>query len=205
MTTTKTDTRERILEAAMDRIMHYGYGKTTMSEIARDCGMSAGNIYRFFASKIDIAEAMARQFNQALSQEHARIARADKPASTRLYESFKFMMESTFEKLDNNDKILEVAEVLSEERPLFANEEMAQERIHLVKILEDGVANGEFAPIADPNLIAEMLQTATMKFRYPQLFTRLAIEKLRRELDGTFAILLAGLKCGVEPIDMNAE
>ena len=54
----KIDTREQILHAAMDRIKHYGYGKTTMAEIARDCDMSAGNIYRFFASKIDIAEAI---------------------------------------------------------------------------------------------------------------------------------------------------
>ena len=28
------DTRQQILEAAMQRIKHYGYGKTTMSEIA---------------------------------------------------------------------------------------------------------------------------------------------------------------------------
>ena len=55
----KTDTRQQILDAAFQRIMHYGYAKTTMAEIARDCCMSAGNIYRFFASKIDIAEAMA--------------------------------------------------------------------------------------------------------------------------------------------------
>lgn len=205
MTTTKTDTRERILEAAMHRIMHYGYGKTTMSEIARDCGMSAGNIYRFFASKIDIAEAMARTLNQAIYQEYARIARSDRPASARLYSLFRYGMETTFEKLDKDAKVLEVAEVLSEERPIFANEELAQERIHLVKILEDGVARGEFAPMNDTNYTAEMLQSATMKFRYPQLFSRLTLEKLRRELDGTVAILLAGLKCGIEPIAVNTE
>lgn len=197
--TDKTDTRERILEAAMDRIMHYGYAKTTMSEIARDCDMSAGNIYRFFASKLDIAEAMARKFNQEIYQEYARIARSDQPAARRLYAMVRHGMESTFDKLDRDAKILEVAEVLSEERPLFANEELAQERIHLVKILEDGVASGEFAPMADPAFIAEMLQTAMMKFRYPQLFSRLTLDKLRRELDGTMAILLAGLKAGVDP------
>ena len=40
----KADPREAILKAAADRILHYGYNKTTMSEIAADCGMSAGNI-----------------------------------------------------------------------------------------------------------------------------------------------------------------
>jgi AcrR family transcriptional regulator len=203
--TEKTDTRERILEAAMQRIMHYGYAKTTMSEIARDCDMSAGNIYRFFASKLDIAEAMARKFNTEIYQEYARIARLDLPASERLRRFFTFGMESTFQKLDSDAKILEVAEVLSENRPLMVNEELAQERIYLAKILEDGVASGEFAPLHDTGFIAEMLQVSIMKFRYPQLFSRLTLPKLHRELDGVTSILLAGLRAGVEPREIKNE
>lgn len=203
--TEKTDTRERILEAAMQRIMHYGYAKTTMSEIARDCDMSAGNIYRFFASKLDIAEAMARKFNSEIYQEYARIARLDLPATERLKRFFTFGMEHTFQKLDSDAKILEVAEVLSENRPLMVNEELAQERIYLVKILEDGVAGGEFAPMHDTSFIAEMLQVSIMKFRYPQLFSRLTLPKLRRELDGVVSILLAGLRAGIEPPGIKNE
>ncbi|NBC20537.1 MAG: TetR family transcriptional regulator [Alphaproteobacteria bacterium] len=196
---TKTDTRERILEAAMERILHYGYAKTTMSEIARDCCMSAGNIYRFYASKLDIAEAMARKFNMEVHQEHARIARQDTPATARLHAIIEYGLKSTFEKLASDAKILEVAEVLTEERPTFANEELAQERIHLVRVLEDGVASGELAPIADPAFTAEMIQTATMKFRYPQLFSRLELPKLERELTGVMQIIDAALKAGIDP------
>ena len=61
MTDKTTDPREAILNAAAERILHYGYNKTTMSEIAADCGMSPGNIYRFFEAKIDIGEEMARK------------------------------------------------------------------------------------------------------------------------------------------------
>ncbi|MEM7767948.1 MAG: TetR/AcrR family transcriptional regulator [Pseudomonadota bacterium] len=195
--TMKTDTRECILEAAIKRFLHYGYAKTTMSEIARDCSMSAGNIYRFFASKLDIAEAMARQYNVEFQQELAQIARDDRPAGERLYEVFDYGLKATYEKLDADAKILEVAEVLSQERPTFSNEELAQERIHLVKILKDGVAAGEFAPIDNPAFVAEMIQSAMMKFKYPQLFSRLTIEKLAREMDGVMSIILAGLRSGI--------
>ncbi|MEM9739330.1 MAG: TetR/AcrR family transcriptional regulator [Pseudomonadota bacterium] len=201
--TIKIDTRERILEAAIERILHYGYAKTTMSEIARDCDMSAGNIYRFFASKLDIAEAMARKFNLEIYQEYARIARLDIPAQERLVKFHSHGMETTFQKLDSDAKILEVAEVLSENRPLFANEELAQERIHLVEILDDGVARGEFPTLENPAFTAEMLQVTTMKFRYPQLFSRLSLPKLRRELYGTLEILLSALRAGIHPIDKN--
>ncbi len=189
-----TDTRERILQAAMERFSHYGYGKTTMSEIARDCGMSAGNIYRFFGSKLDIAEAMARQFNLEITQDQARIARQDRAAGERLFALIDYIMRTTFAKLDADAKVMEIAEVLSTERPEFANEKLAQERIHIARILDDGVASGEFAPMDDPAFVAEMIQSATMKFRFPQLFSRLTLPKLERELAGVMALILAGLR-----------
>lgn len=191
----KTDPRTAILSAAMARILHYGYGKTTMAEIASDCCMSAGNIYRFFNGKVEIAEALARRHHDELLQEYARIA-ADKKrsASERLYDARHMLMERSFHMLEKGDKLLEVAEVLSQERPLYMNEEMAQERIHLVKILEDGVESGEFAPLDDPNFTAEMIQSATMKFSYPQMFSRLNLERLERELRGVMEIILLGLR-----------
>lgn len=138
----KTDTRQQILDAAVERIMHYGYAKTTMAEIARDCDMSAGNIYRFFASKIDIAEAMARKLNMEINAANAALARGAGTAVDKLRRFHQSALQTTFEKLDSDAKILEVAEVLSHERPTFANEEMAQERIHLVQILEQGIEIG---------------------------------------------------------------
>ncbi len=203
--TSKADTKDQILKAAMERISHYGYAKTTMSEIAKDCGMSAGNIYRFFPSKLDIAEAMARKFNTEMNRIHAEVARRNCPAGLRLRGLIGYVLESTFEKLDRDAKILEVAEVLAHDRPEFANEELAQERIHLVKILNDGVDCGEFAPMTDPNETAEMIQSATMKFRFPQLFSRLKLPQLQREFNGVMDLLLAGLRVGVTVEMVNSE
>ena len=41
---------EQIIAAAEKRFFYYGFGKTTMAEIASDCDMSPANIYRFFVS-----------------------------------------------------------------------------------------------------------------------------------------------------------
>lgn len=190
----KTDTRDCILSAAMDRILHYGYAKTTMAEIARDCDMSAGNIYRFFKSKLDIAEAMARNFRTEVYQAYAEISRdSARPAEERLRQLLFLRLERTYELLEKDAKILEVAEVLGHERPEFANEEMAQERIYIVKILEDGTAEGSFKAIREPNFTAEMIQSAVMKFGYPQLWSRLDMKALSRELNGVFDLILKGI------------
>ncbi len=189
----KTSTRDRILDAAMARIRHYGYGKTTMAEIAADCSMSPGNIYRFFEAKIDIAEAMARKHYAAEHGELAAIGRKKEWApDKRLRELFFKGMRDSFELFEGNAKILEIAEVLHRERPLFANEQLALERVFLAALLEEGVDSGLFA-VTDYNFTAEMIQAATMKFRLPQLFSRLTLPKLERELDGVLDLLLSGL------------
>ena len=189
----KAETRERILHAAMNRIKHYGYGKTTMAEIAADCGMSPGNIYRFFEAKIDIAEAMARRHYSENQLESAAIARRkDIQPDERLREIFFKRMRDNYNLFHENAKILEVAEVLGRERPMFSNEQMAHDRVFLSALLEEGADKGLFLT-GDYEFIAEMLQSATVKFSIPQLFSQLTLPKLERELGGVLELLLNGL------------
>lgn len=189
----KQETRDRILHAAMDRIKHYGYGKTTMAEIAGDCGMSPGNIYRFFEAKIDLAEAMARHH---YAEQHGRLAaiarRKDLAPDARLRLLLFTRMRENFELIASNAKVLDIAEVLHKERPLFANEQLAQERVYLAALLEEGAEMGLFAP-GDFPFIAEMIQSATVKFAFPALVSQLTLPKLERELEGVLDLLLRGL------------
>jgi AcrR family transcriptional regulator len=186
-------TRAKILEAARQRFLHYGYSKTTMSEVARDCEMSAGNIYRFFGSKLDIAEAMATKFNSESYANFKAIANKKSPAPDRLYEFFSHALEQTYEAIDADAKILEIAEILRKERPDFFNAQMAAERVFLETILNDGAEAGLFRKLDEPLVVAEMIQAALMKFRFPQAYSQLKLDKLRYELMGVITLILAGL------------
>ncbi len=189
----KNATRDRILHAAMNRIKHYGYSKTTMAEIAADCSMSPGNIYRFFEAKIDIAEAMAREH---YAQEHTMMAqigrRKDWSVDKRLREMLLRRMRENYQMFEENAKILEVAEVLSKERPLFMNELIALERVGITALIEEGIASGLFAQ-CNSEFTAEMIQSATLKFGLPQLFSNLTLPKLEREYEGVMDLILNGL------------
>lgn len=189
----KAATRDRILQAAMNRIKHYGYGKTTMAEIAADTAMSPGNIYRFFEAKIDIAEAMARKhYSEEQASCSAVARRKDLPVDKRLREMLRTRMRENYQLFADNAKILEVAEVLAKERPVFMNELIAQERVGITALLEEGIASGVFAD-CDPAFTAEMIQSATVKFGLPQMISSLSLPKLERELDGVMDLLLKGL------------
>jgi AcrR family transcriptional regulator len=196
----KLDSRDRILAAAAKRIKHYGYGKTTMAEIAADCAMSPGNIYRFFEAKIDIAEAMARQ---AQLEQNARLGaiarRKAAPADKRLREILVTRLRENVATLERDEKLVEVAEILKKERPLFHHEQAALERVFFAEVLRDGVEGGVFRPM-DIEFTAEMIQVATLKFAFLTLADgqagRLPLPKLERELDGLLSLVIAGLKAG---------
>lgn len=190
----KTATRQRICEAAGKRFMHYGYAKTAMAEIARDLGMSTGNLYRFYESKLDIAEEIASWHDAQEDEVLGEIADQAEPALHRLRLFLFTMLERTFETMANpNKKAFEIAQAISRERPAYPNKRLARERVFLRKILSDGVTEGALKPIADLDYAAEMIQCATMKFRYPQLYCFLTLPQLERELGGVFDMLVEGL------------
>lgn len=192
--TDKSDPRESILKAAGERILHYGYGKTTMSEIAADCSMSAGNIYRFYPSKIDIAEALTRRFNSETHQAYAQIVRDPaRAASEKLRDFFDLRLERTFRLFEKNPKLMELAEIMGRERPEYLAEERAQERLYIEKILDEGLRSGEFAFAGDLVITADLVQCCTLKFRVPKFWTTERLDDLRAELAALIDLVLGGL------------
>ncbi|MBL1234958.1 MAG: TetR/AcrR family transcriptional regulator [Rhodobiaceae bacterium] len=187
-------TREQIIEAGRARFAHYGYAKTTMAELARDCDMSPGNLYRFFAGKLEIAEEICHRASLRTADELASILGGTARSATERLHDFLFMdLRATYHALEKDEKIVEMAQIVTAQRPEFHNEGLLREREVLSKILAMGVQAGEFL-VADPDMTAEMIQAATMKFSYPQLFTRLSLEKLERELQGVYEIISRGIK-----------
>lgn len=54
----KEEVREQILSAALRIFSQYGFLKTRMSDIARETGVSTSNLYRYYASKDEIFDAI---------------------------------------------------------------------------------------------------------------------------------------------------
>jgi AcrR family transcriptional regulator len=189
----KAQTRALILDAAGKRFRHYGYQKTTMAEIAGDLSMSTGNLYRFYPSKLDIAEAYAHFHEVDEDRLMEEIVARPEPAINRIRTFSRAVLETTFHMIDESQKVFELAQAISRERPAYANRRLAQERVYLKAMFRDGRDEGTLEPGADLEFTAEMYQCATAKFRYPQLHNCFNITILRRELEGTLDLIFAGL------------
>jgi len=186
------DTSKEILAAASRRFLHYGYGKTTMSEIARDCNMSTGNLYRFFPSKLDIAE----MFVAVLRREHIETLRAicrdqKLTPAEKLREFFLTKFRLAYERFHDKPKAFELSTSLLAERPKVALEWEAAEGRVLSEILTQGDAVGKFAVSNAPET-AKILQDAAYRFTSPSVFHEGEYEELAKELNGVLDLLLDG-------------
>ncbi len=187
--------RQNIIKAAKERFLHYGYGKTTIAELARDCNMSPGNLYRYFQGKLDIAEEIAKESSEETLDALRKVVReAGKTASEKLRAYLETALKTSYDMLEEDPRVFEMATTISQERPSFANEQLAKDRALMAEILSAGNASGEFN-ITDVVEAAEMIQCATMKFRYPQLWSQLPYDELLRELKGVTDLILRGVQC----------
>ncbi len=189
----ETDIRTKIIDAAYNLVARYGYGKTTMADLAKACGMSPGNLYRYFPGKLDIAEQLAQHaFDEELVALREVVRKPGLSATERLKIFFCTQLQVTYAKLSEDSKIFEIAEIIKRERPDLSNQNLARIRALLVEILSAGNASGEF-DIPDVVRAAEMIQCATMKYHYPQLFSKLPLADLERELRGVIGLILQGI------------
>lgn len=188
--------RDRIIDAATVRFSHYGYGKTTMAEIAGDCTMSPGNLYRYFAGKLDLAEVIAERAIEeivALLRREAR--RPGRTATAQLHAVLTAELRLTHELIRATPTVAEIVTNIWQQRPAVANRNLAAVRSVLAEVLAIGNRSGEFA-VDDVMHAAEMIQCATLKYRYPQMWSRLSLDDLQSELDGVLDLLLWGIAAG---------
>lgn len=193
-TTEKPDSYDVILAAAAQRILHYGYNKTTMAEIANDCDMSAGNIYRFFPSKIHIAEAMTRKWDAEAHEAFKSIIKDNaRSPSGKLTDFFRFKLDRNFNVCREHPKLGELVEIMGRERPDYLREELAQERRYIGQILEGGVASGDFVLPQDVEITSDLIQCAMFRFQLPFFWDRDSLDALQRELEGVLELIFTGL------------
>src|SRR5438270_624499 len=82
------DTRARIIETAETLFRRLGFAKTAVADIAADLGMSPANVYRFFASKNAIVEAICQRCLSELDAKAWAVARSRGSAANRLEKLF---------------------------------------------------------------------------------------------------------------------
>lgn len=142
------ETRARILEVAEEHFRRVGYAKTAVADIAAELGMSPANVYRFFASKSAINEAIARRLLDEMHAIITRIADRRSAASERLADIAMAIHRFNKAKFIGERRIHDMVEAAMTE-----NWDCIQEHLEFVgalfaRVIREGVVSGEF-PVQD--------------------------------------------------------
>ncbi len=163
---TADETRARIVAEAERLFRHYGYSKTTVADIADACAMSSANVYRFFASKSAIIQAICCVIISDLESQLHRIASADAPASQRLTQLIELLARHTAETLTHEKKVHEMAVVAMEEHWGVIERHLELIKTLIAGIIASGIEAGEFRR-QDPKQAARCVHFALVGLKHP--------------------------------------
>ncbi len=138
--------KARILRAAAAQFRRRGFHRTTMQEVAAAAGLTKGTLYYYVRSKQALLyEIVEHTLDQALPRLE-EIAASPVPASERLRQAVRLHILTLAEDHDNVACFVEEGRSLA---PRYRSAHLARrDRYEALfrRIVEDGIARGEFAP-----------------------------------------------------------
>jgi len=188
------DTRARIMETAEALFRRLGFAKTAVADIAAELKMSPANVYRFFASKNAIVEAICRRCLSEVEGKAWAVARSKGSAGERMerliLEILAYHKENLLIEHRVNEMVLFAMDHMWD--TIRAHKEIMRNVTEL--ILRDGIASGEFEPV-EPRATADLIMRSVLSFTHPALIGQCLEEghDLEAEARGSVRFLLRAI------------
>jgi AcrR family transcriptional regulator len=161
-------TPERILAAAEDVLRRYGPGKATVVDVAQALGVSHGSVYRHFASKAALREAVLRGWLARSMAPLQVIANSRTPPPARLRQWFSTLRQTKRDNVLGDPELFATSSALAAVAGDAIAEHKGRMQQQIASIIAAGVASGDFRQL-DPAAAARALFDATARFHYPGL------------------------------------
>src|SRR5258708_25604658 len=179
---------EKVLTAAREVFMRYGFKRATMSDLADAAQMSRPALYLIFSSKEEVFRSLVTQiFNELLREVREGLSKHDDVAA-KLTFAFEVWCVRPFEMIQASPDAKDILESGYE----FAAEITLQAFSDFEKILSD-VLRPLMTSQAEKNLssdqLAHILSTAVHGFKE----SATSVVQLRHMIEGLITIVIAGL------------
>jgi len=185
-------TRDRVLDAAEETLRRFGPAKTTVVDVARALGVSHGTVYRHFASKADLRDAVLDRWLERMNGPLGAIEREDGPAADRLRRWLLTLMGQKQQRAhEDPDLFAAYAQLSADARGVIAGH-VAEMKRQVARILADGMARGEFAP-GDAGAAAAAVFAATTRYHHPAHAAEWGTPGFAASFDEVWRLLLVGL------------
>jgi TetR/AcrR family transcriptional repressor of mexJK operon len=152
--------REKILESAYQRFLHYGYSKTTMNEIAGDLSLSKALLYYYFPDKsqlyIAVMRKLANDYLQNLSDKLNKFV--------DLKEAFVFQINIQHDFIVKNYNFFDFFRLNEQNLPAAIWEIISEIHQAEMRLLSSAIRleaeRGKIRPVDNPDEIVDLLLDA---------------------------------------------
>ncbi len=185
-------TPEHILDVTEDVLRRFGPAKATVVDVARALGVSHGSVYRHFASKAALRDAVTARWLERVSEPLEQIVTEDAPALERLRRWLDLLIATKRKRaLDDSELFATYMELAADSR------EVVQDHVdHLVdqatRIITDGVQRGEWK-IDNPAKVAQAVFHATTRFHKPAHVAEWTNSAIDAEFEGVWELIKTAL------------
>jgi len=181
-TSRDTNTRERLLEAAVDCFADVGYAGTRVADIAMRAGLGKGTVYEYWRSKAEILLDACLHVCRADSAEtEARIAAVAGPEVhpvRAVHDLLRTVAGEYLERDPGEQRLFHELSIVTSESPELARRARGEMSAKLEKwrklaadLLERGVASGDFRAIEDRETAARWVVAGVDGLIWQQGFT----------------------------------
>ncbi|MCC1495046.1 TetR/AcrR family transcriptional regulator [Cognatishimia sp. F0-27] len=153
------DRRVQIISRSTDLFLEQGFAGTSMSMIAKRCGITKASLYHHFNGKDELFVACVTSgYQRALDALTEIIAQADRPAGQKLAEAMTVLYDITISSSVGrmSPLIAEVSRTFPNVARSFHSEYIAPQQDLVWNLIEAGQASGEFKDL-DRGLLFHML------------------------------------------------
>jgi len=195
---TSSTTRDRILDAADGLLRRLGPAKMGVVDVARSLGMSHANVYRHFASKAALRDAVVERWLHAVSAPLASVAASDAEPPDRLAAWLWALIHAKRRKVLDDPEMFATYHLIAGEARGVIERHVDALRAQLAGIIQAGIDSGAFAE-RDAQAAAGAVLNATMPFHHPHFLRDSTMRAGNAEAAVAIELLLAGLATPMTP------
>jgi AcrR family transcriptional regulator len=156
-----------IAAVARSHFRRFGYAKTSMQEIAEDCGMSVANLYRYYEGKLAIGAAVAAAEQAALFAACDRaVATVRGDLAAKLITLFHALIDGTCRQIKSTPLLFELGMTVAREQPEHRQRFLQETEARIAAILTAGGNNAGGAAI-DAKVADRLILMASAPFVLP--------------------------------------
>jgi AcrR family transcriptional regulator len=185
-------TSERILDAAEEVLRRYGPAKTTVVDVARALGVSHGSVYRHFATKAALRDAVVERWLHRLAAPLDAIVTADATAVVRLRRWLDRLIAAKRERALEDPELFATYVALAADAREVVRAHVEALVAQLARIIAEGVADGELTT-ADPTAAAHAVFDATTRFHNPAHAASWSEPGIDADYEAVWTLVAAGL------------